>query len=213
MITIEEKLNVFTKLVLEKVQQEFDEKLMEINQKNNEVIEKHRAAIDQTSKKLLEDLTKKGEAKKNKMISKAKLEKKRKILHKKQELIDRLMENVGKKAMAFTDDEAYQTFFHQSISKVLSSFQGEEGIQLFVTTKDADRFGDFIYQEGEKAGFTKEQMDIAVSLEDIVGGIVVVNRQRTLRIDASIQTVIEEHRQLIGQKLYDAFKEAGDIDE
>ncbi len=210
MITIEEKLKVFAGLVVGKAQREFEQKLAEVKGKNHEIIEQHRASIRQEGEKIIQDLTRKGQAQKNKAISKAKQEKRKKILNKKQQLMDRLAEDIRNRAVRFTEQEAYESFFAECVAKAVSAFGREDGIRLLATQKDVGRFKEIIYEQGERSGFQREQIDISACREDIIGGIVAGNTQRTLSADCSITALLQEQRQLIGQKLYNVLGKAGD---
>jgi V/A-type H+-transporting ATPase subunit E len=210
MITIEEKLKVFTRLVLGKAHQEYEQKLTGMTGKNKQVIEEHTASVAKRAQRIIEASIKKGQVQANRTVLKAKMERKRKILHKKQQLAHRLFENIKSRAVRFTGEQAYGDFFDECLSEVFSLLRGENSIMLVVTAEDAQRFKAVILKEAEKNGFSKEQLDISVSREDIIGGIVAVNSRRTLRVDCSVMTMLEDHRQLIGRELYHAVERAGD---
>lgn len=211
MITLEGKLSVFTKLVLGKARREFNEKQKEINTQNEGKIQKQVLRLKQESEKIVKEWVKKGELGKNKQISKANLDKKRQILNKKQELIARLVKNLERKALEFTQHDEYKDFLKDILSKVLLNFENDKPVTLFLTDRDLERYKSFILDEAQNYGFSQESIEMLVLEEAFIGGIIGVNKDRTFRINYSISSMIEEKRQWIGQKLYDEFDKAGGV--
>ncbi|WZL73472.1 V-type ATP synthase subunit E [Clostridiaceae bacterium 35-E11] len=211
MVTIEEKLGIFTKLVLDKVQHEFDEELQEINRNNTERIQAHQARLEKEREKTIKEMTKKAEVEKNKMISKAHLDQKRKILFKRQEILEKQIQNLKKKALLFTDTEEYKIHLKKQLREILTNLSNEKAIILYLTHKDMTKHKVFLLQEARNYGFDGINIEVSPAGEEIIGGMIGVNQSRTLKIDASILSKIEENRQLIGKKLYDALKKAGGL--
>lgn len=211
MITIEEKLNVFNKLVLGQVQQEFQEKYDEINRKNNEIIEDHKKKLQKKKERIIQDYITKGKNEKNKLISQANINKKRLILTRKQEFIQRVVEGLYEKAQQFCHSNEYQKFLMGILDMLLPKFEGQNGITIYMNKSDMDRFSSIVKEKAISFGFNQENINIEVFNEEIFGGIMVFNEDKTLKMDYSINTIIEENRWLIGQKVYEALQESGDI--
>lgn len=211
MITIEEKLNVFTKLVLGHVQQEYEEKHQEISKVNNKKIETYKVRLEERKSEIIEDFVSKGKIEKNKLVSQASLDKKRKILNKKQELIERILSNLHKKAREFTHTSEYEGFLTGILREILPPFKGERALKIIVSQRDLERYRDLVLSEAYKVGFEEKDVQVMAAREEVTGGIVVFNQDMTLKVDSLIDTIIEEFRPTIGQKLYDALKEAGDL--
>jgi len=211
MITLEEKLSVFTKLVLGKARQELNEKQKEINTQNEGKIQEQALKLEQESEKTVKEWVKKGELEKNRQISKANLDKKRQILNKKQELVIRLVKNLEKKALEFTFKDEYKDFLKDILSKVLLNFKKNEPVTLYLTDRDLERYKAFILDEAQNHGFSPKNIEVLPLEEAFIGGIIGVNKDMTFRINYSISSMIEDKRQWIGQKLYDEFNKAGGV--
>jgi len=211
MITIEEKLNVFTKLVLGHVQQEFEKKYQEINRENDEKIEEHKTKLQERKERIVEDFISKGKIEKNKLISQANLDKKRKILNKKQEFIERIVDSLYKMAEAFCESPEYEGYLVRMLTEILPRFAHEKSVRVFINERDMKNHIELIVREAEKVGFDKEHIQLLKIQEEIVGGLTVYNDDMTLKVDSTIDAIIEENRHKIGQKLYEALKEAGDL--
>lgn len=213
MVTIEEKLKVFERLVVGKARQEFRQRLDEIGDENRRIMEAHRARVDATSREIIEKFISKARLDGNKMVSRALQQKKKRVLEKKQQLADRLFQNVKEKAEAFTGRPAYCDFFGRCLSEAVAAMRGEDGIVLRATGKDIRRFERDILMECERNGFSRERVRISDSGEDMIGGVVAVNHKGTMRVDCSIAALLEDRKNLIGKKLYDGLKRAEDEDE
>lgn len=202
MITVEGKLEVFTKLVLEKVQHEYEAKKREIDEKNNEAIEKHRLKVKKKANKIFEEMVNRGEMEKNRLISRAKIDKKRFILGKKEELLDRLINRIEKLVVRFTYEEDYKAYFENSLYQVLDNLKNKESIILFITDKDKIKFHERIGKILDEKGFDTEKTVIQTMNPTLIGGIIALDAEETIKIDASIKTQIDDNRNLMGEMLY-----------
>lgn len=203
MITMEEKLKVFTKLVLEKVQNEYDERAREIKEKNNKIIQNHKAKLREKSKQIIQDFVKKGEIEKNRMISKAKLDSKKKILNKREELLNKFIANLEKKARQFTYEEEYKNFLENSVDRVLIGLKDKEHICIYVTDKDRDRYGEIMNRLFVKHDFDSQKISIFTLDSEFIGGVIGIDKEESIKIDCTIKTLIEDNKNLIGQMLYE----------
>lgn len=204
MITVEEKLDVFTKLVLEKVQKEYEEKRREIEERNNKVIRKHRLEINEKAQRIVKNMVGRGEIQKNRVLSRAKVESKRVVLSKKEELLEKLVKNIQVKAGQFTYEDNYRGYLENCLSEVLSNLKNKEPIILFLTDKDRSKHEKLIIDIVKQKGFDTDKVQIQSLDTRLIGGVIAIDQEKTIKVDCSIKTKIEDNRNLIGQILYDA---------
>ena len=69
----------------------------------------------------------------------------------------------------------------------------------------------FILNKALEYGFTKENIRILPLDVEAIGGIIGTNQNMTIRLDSSIAAIIDDHHNLIGQRLYDALKAGGGL--
>ena len=206
MITIEEKLNVFTKLVLGHVQVEYEEKYNEINRQNNAIIEEHKQKLVQKKERIIEEYILKGKNERNRLISQGTIERKRKILSRKQQFIEKIVEELYDMALEFCNSQEYEGFMVRILEDILERFSEEKAIRIFVNDRDLKKFSQLFMKLIEKRSFSQDSIYIATSKDEIVGGLVVYNEDMTLKVDSSINTIIEGHRWKIGQRIYEALQ-------
>ncbi len=213
MITVEKKLNIFSKLILEKEQNESDVKLEEMKKNNEKTIQAHKKKLEQKAKEIINNKVNKANMEKNAMMSKVTGDAKNKILTKKRELLERLMEGIRDKARLFTDTPEYEGYLQKSFIEVLSSLEEEQGVIIHVMQRDIERYKEKLITTMVQKGINQSDVDITPSTSDIIGGLLGQNKSQTIRIDATISTIIEDGKSIIGQILYEELKKAGDIDE
>ncbi|MGF7058496.1 V-type ATP synthase subunit E [Brassicibacter mesophilus] len=213
MITVEKKLNIFSKLILEKEQNESDTKLQEMKKNNEKIIQDHKEKIEEKARHLINNRVSKANVEKNTIISKVTSEAKNKILAKKKELLDRTIEGIKNKAKQFTDMPEYEIYLMNSVSEVLSALKGEQGVSMYLLQKDTERFNEKLTDIIIQNGFNQSDIEIMPTTYDIIGGVFAENKTKTIRIDATIKTVIEDNKSTIGQILYEELKKAGGKDE
>lgn len=211
MITIEEKLNTFSKLVFEKEQKRADEKLKNIFDMNYKSIEEHKKEIEKKCKEIVDKKIKEGNMKKNEMVSKASLDARNKTLVKKRLMLKTLIDEVEDKAKIFVESSEYKSFLLNKLSEILSDVNKDDVLSIYLAEKDIDRFKKDVLQLIEYSVLDIHKIDIIPMDKDIVGGILMVNHKRGIQIDNTIKTMIEDNKDLIGRLLYECLEEAGDI--
>ncbi|AOT70111.1 V-type ATP synthase subunit E [Geosporobacter ferrireducens] len=213
MITIEEKLNVFTKLVFERIQEESSYLLKEMENKNQQMIQEQQEKLKLQSEKLIQEMALKGETKKNQMVAKANMDRKIKILEKKQQLLHRLLQELQDKALDFTTTSAYDDFFKKTLGEVLGQLKGEEEILLYIREADLGRYRGIIGETMDAFGLQQEQYSLLPAEETILGGMIALNGTHRMRIDASLLALLRDHEKKVGQLLYHALEKEGEHNE
>ncbi|WP_425446868.1 V-type ATP synthase subunit E [Dethiothermospora halolimnae] len=206
MITIEKKLNTFSKLVFEKEQKKAQEKLEEIEKENQKIIESHKEEIQAKVKNIIDKKVKSAEIKKRQMISKANVNAKKNILEKKKELLDKIVDDVTEKARIYTDKEDYKDYLLENILDSLSGLDDKD-IYVYLTEKDKNKYGYTIEKKLMDKGYN---VKAKITDEDIIGGGVIINSNKSVRIDDTMKSKIEDNKKKIGNILYNALEKAGD---
>lgn len=213
MITVEEKLNIFSKLIFEKVQNESDEILDKMYRENKKIIEDYRDEIKKKEDELINKKVRSGQLEKNRMISDANSEYKKNILNKNNDLFKRMIRQIERLAREFTTSEKYVQFLNKILMNVLSEFEKDESITIFVMKKDYEKHIENILKSLIDNNFDTNRVKIEIIPKDIIGGVIIVNSINTIRIDLSIKNKIEENKNYIGQMLYKEFDKVSDKNE
>lgn len=207
MITIEDKLNIFYKIVLEKEKEESLKVLNEIEEKNKATLDKHRERLFKVKDDIIEKSIKNGEVKKDELISQEIVEARKRIFTKKEGLLDDLILSLEKKAKDFVNSEEYSQYLLDGIGRVLKDI-GDKYIIIYLKNEDRLRLSGSIAKIGIEIG---KKISFENATEDIIGGFIVSDIDKKYLIDESFKGKIEENKYLIGEELYSTLGKAGDI--
>lgn len=207
MITIEDKLNIFYKIVLEKEKEESLKVLNEIEEKNKAILDKHRERLFKVKDDIIEKSIKNGELKKDELISQEIVEARKRIFTKKEGLLDDLILSLEKKAKDFVNSEEYSQYLLDGIGRVLKDIE-DEAIIIYLKNEDRLGLSGSIAKVGIEIG---KKISFENANEDIIGGFIVSDIDKKYLIDESFKGKIEENKYLIGEELYSTLGKAGDI--
>lgn len=210
MVTIEEKIRLFSELVYQDIVKESDGKLQKIESQNKEKLEVAKKKYEAEVNKIFESQKKKTEHKKTQMMSFVNMQQKRKILSAKEVCIHRMMSRLTKKAVVFCQSDKYLKYLANTIETFVPVFEGEEQIHVCMVKEDLDRVKDFVVAEIKKQGFQEEQIVFEPADAGIIGGLVFENNDKIIRMDGSIQAKFDEKKEEIIHSVYEQLNEVGD---
>lgn len=207
MVTLEQKLDLFRKMVGEKVKKEADEQLAQKEEEIAAYLQEQKASLQRQTERSEKAASEKIRRQKSETISSLMQSQKRELLHLEEELLDDLMKKVEIKGRAFVESEAYPLFIEKALKSVLASFREGERLTIrmapssFARAKatadqvmEAAGCGSYALQEGEDA---------------FIGGFVAENEDRTLRINKTLAEGIRRKREEIGRLLYEQISREG----
>lgn len=207
MITVKDKLNIFYRIVLEKAEKQEMETLEELSKKNDATKKEYTEKINKKKEELIQKKVRNAELKRNERVSVATESGKHRILNKKKELLSDLTGELLKRAEKFSESAQYRDYLLNEMDKATREVE-DDNIVIYLKSDDINRFGSeisgLLKKNGKKAIFN----DIK---NDIIGGFMLSDQEKTYLIDNTFNTKIEENEYIIGGKLYEKLEEAGDI--
>lgn len=208
MITIKDKLEIFNKLIYEEEEEKYRKALEELESRNKEILEKKKLELknkreeELKRKKLLE------ERQKNNIVSQKSQEIKSKLLSKRKEILEDLIDSLEEKANSYTFTDEYKVTLVKEISKLVETINDRE-IIITITEDDKPKIEDDILKIADR--YNKKIYISTVKKSILIGGFILSDTEKTYAIDNSYKTIIEENRYEIGKRLYRALEEAGDF--
>jgi len=197
--SIEDKISLFTKVIIEKIELDFQQK----NTKLVKYYESRKSAIikdnEERKKVVITRITKDVKTKKQQMILKAKSKMHLKVLKKKQEFIERIVEEVKKKTKTFIDTAEYIEFLKEAIKQVLSRFSKDQFVN-FNFSRDDLRTNQKIILTTIKSFRDEDTYKIEAD-NSLIGGVFVKSENGRLEIDFTINSIMEDSKKLIGKYL------------
>ncbi|WP_326908886.1 V-type ATP synthase subunit E family protein [Sedimentibacter sp. MB31-C6] len=212
MVTIEQKLLLFSKLLNQSMDKKFNEDFKEIEKQNELRIQKNKEEVDREAKEIEEKAKKKAETKRIESLSKSKVIIKREIIVLKENYYNIFMENFKNKLQEFIKSKIYKTFLEKEILEFQKYIKSSEDCNLiiYLTKKDNDNYSSFLKEEFKK--YPKIENISFIIREDILGGLIIEIVDKNVKVDLSIDAILEENKSYIMQTIFEAL-EAGDYND
>ena len=197
--TLEDKISLFTKVMIERIEYDFQKKQKELV----EHCEKRKANIienyEERKKIALVKAARNAEFKKQQLILKTRSELHLEILKKRNEFIERIMDDVKKRTNIFIRTTEYKGFLKNAISQVLSKFSDDQYICFSFSRNDIENNRKYILEtlKSLKNEGTYEIKDD----KSLTGGLFVKSDDGKVEVNFTIDNIVEDSKKLVGQYL------------
>lgn len=196
MITIEEKLNLFTRIIYDKVEKQNADTISKFNQECGSLIKQKTDEFAKQADLMEKQIEKEAEKEKLQILSKARIEGKKMIVDKKDEIVKDAVNSVLVSARDFTETDQYGEMLMQDIKSALMEIGDSTSMNLYITEKDSARYNDKI-----KGIFNG--IDLKITCDDsLIGGFILIDMEKNIKIDMSFTDRVNSARNLIGERLF-----------
>lgn len=207
MITVEDKLDIFYKLVYVEEEQKCIKQMEELESKIKATLEEKKEELEKKKAAFIDRKILLANIQKNEMISQANENKKISLLQDRERLLDDILIALETKAKDFVQSKDYIGYLINKISNLLSSIDEK---QIIITLNKGDNIKlQNSIQELEKR-FNKS-ITLETSNMNIIGGFMIQDSQKTFNLDNSFKIIIEDNKYEIGKRLFTSLENAGDI--
>jgi len=197
--TIEDKISLFTKVVIERIELDFQQK----QKKLVEYYESRKTTIikdnEERKKTVVARATKDAETKKQQVILKTRSAMHLAVLKKRQEFADRIMDEVKKRTRTFVGTAEYVEFLKEAIKQVLSKFSDDQFVSFSFSRNDIENQREVILRTIKS--FRNEVTYKIEVVDSLTGGVFVKSGDGRLEIDFTINTILKESNKLVGEIL------------
>lgn len=197
--TIEDKISLFTKVVIERIELDFQQKqkkLVEYYESRKTTLIKDNQERKRTAVVIA---TKDAETKKQQMILKTRSAMHLAVLKKRQEFVERIMDEVKKRTRAFIGTVEYVDFLMEAIKQVLFKFSDDQLVSFSFSRNDIKNKWEVILNTIKS--FRDEVTYKIEAVDSLIGGVFVKSGDGRLEIDFTINTILEESNKLVGEIL------------
>ncbi len=213
MVTIEQKLTLFSKLLHQDIKEETDRKFYELEKEYEKIRAESRLCTDKEANELIEQAKRKAESKKIELISKGKLCSKKETMLTKEKVVERFIAALEERIKTFILTPDYKSYLTKVISG-LGSLKGYANpLVIYVTEHDLETNQEFIKEALMKIGISSNKLSFKQVGEEILGGLIIEDPALNMRIDESILAMLEENKDSIVEKITLAIGEVGGKDE
>ena len=208
MITIEDKIKLFYKLLNQSMDIHLTEDLKDIEDNYKYKIQRLQSVVDKEAKDIEEKAAQRVEVRRAESLSKSKVIIKKDIMALKEKYYVIFMNKFNSKLAEFVQSEEYKSFLSNIISRVVTEIKGYEDCNLLVymSKNDIDKYGDFVKAEINK------KISLNVNFKqnpNIIGGLIAEIKEKNIKIDSSIDAVVEDNKMYIMQTIFETL-EVGD---
>nr|WP_302596015.1 V-type ATP synthase subunit E [uncultured Cellulosilyticum sp.] len=210
MVTIEQKLTLFSKLLNQELKEEVDKKSLELEKEYEGKIAESKYKIDKKAADIIDDARKRAETKKIELISKGKMSSKKETMLTKEKVVVRFMEALIERTRKFTDKPTYENYLVKTIKELDELKTYKNPLIVYMTAKDLERYQSLVKSSLVELGLKPEQVQLEAAANDMIGGLIITDPILNMKVDLSMRSIIEESKERIVELVTLALGEAGE---
>ena len=194
MITIDEKLELFTKIIFEKIEKENGAQIEEFERKYGNLVEERKEQFQKEAERILRNSEREIEREKTRILSRAKVEEKKLLRNTEKAMFDETIDALLEYGKGYRKTEEYRQKASSELAAVLANVESEE-IEIRAHSEDILRFQELVdpLLQGKKVHWIAD--------EDVIGGFILREPSLGIRYDMSIAGKILASRETIGSML------------
>ena len=184
-----EKLNTFTSLVLKDAEQKREKLLENVQKEYSERIDAKENELLQGAYENIQQNIQSAQYSANERVLHAELDSKKKLIMRREEIIDDVMKLSRAKIVEFIESDKYEEWLLSKIEKAL--FEVGKGSKTIYISSDDIKLKEKIEQIPDTSRITVE----ASGEKDFLGGTKVLNTDRKVAVDYSFKEMLSEEKQ------------------
>ena len=193
MDNLTEKLNTFTSLVLKDAEQKRDKLLENVQKEYSERLDAKENELLQDAYENIQQNIQSARKGANERVLHAELDSKKRVILRREEIIDEVMKEARKRLVEFAESDKYEAWLLDKIEKAL--FEVGKGSKTIYISSDDLKLKEKIEQIPDMARLTVE----ASPERDFIGGAKVFNTDRKVAVDYSFKEMLSEQKQVFLQ--------------
>lgn len=184
-----EKLNTFTSLVLKDAEQKREKLLENVQKEYSERIDAKENELLQGVYENIQQNIQSAQKSANERVLHAELDSKKKLIMRREEIIDDVMKLSRAKIVEFIESDKYEEWLLSKIEKAL--FEVGKGSKTIYISSDDIKLKEKIEQIPDTSRITVE----ASGEKDFLGGAKILNTDRKVAVDYSFKEMLSEEKQ------------------
>lgn len=208
MITVEEKLDIFHKIVYRDEEEKFLQALKELEEANERLLENKRKELEQQRDEIIRRKKSQARIERNELRSRELEDTKARLRAKRKELEIDLVDAIVKKAKEYVTTREYGEYLCHNLDRHLKEFEDDE---LVLILRENDKLISENCIKGLKTA-TGKTFIVQTMDEEMIGGFIISDKNRTFNIDHTLRTLIKEKEYLIGKRLCQTLEGVGELD-
>lgn len=210
MVTINQKLSLFSNLLQRSINETFKLEMYDLQQEYSDKLQRSKEAADRQAAEIIRKAGKKAEAERTEQISRIRVEFKKEYMSIREKYFSRFMERITTEMKKFTESEKYRGYMLSLADKLKGAGRLPDSLVIYMTGQDIERHGEAVMKS------LREQKNSDITLKEapdsMIGGFIAEDPADRIRMNMSMSALIEDNRPYIMQALFRAI-EAGDAND
>jgi len=202
MITIEQKIEQFRRMVLGHAQHALEEKVSKLDQSDLLAMETMKQELESLGNKHIEEHVHLALLDRKRQLAQAKLHKTHSLLRVKHQFVESVLEELKVKAREVTLKEGYREIVLNDVQSVTAQLSDEDSLRIFVTAEMMSWQAEF-----EKLLSRFKKVEILESDQDLIGGVILESSLAGERYDMSYLSRIVHSEALKGGRVFEILNE------
>lgn len=183
---VEDKLDHFSKMILQSATSKRNEKIETVEKEKQKVLEKKELEFLEEAYHQIQDYLRKLRKKKNEIISRATMDGRRKLLNKREKIVKEIFQEVEEEILQFTKTPEYYAYLVESIKKN-QQLINDEDVTIFISPTDEQ------YLEELNKKFQNKVM-VDEKEQDMLGGCKIVSKTKNIVVNDSLRQKLNQQR-------------------
>lgn len=196
-VTVEGKLELFRKVLIEHIEEEWDEKREQLVKDMDERLSEKSKELKKQMKTILRERQSRAGEKRKTVITKIQSEADDELAKIKENYLVNLVNTLKDWCIQFIDSDEYKAFLTKNIEDSMKMMKGENW-EISLLKKDKDKFGTLIMNNMKN----EKNIEFVESSPDNIGGFTLVDKDNGIMVDLSIKTLLDEGKEYMGKLLY-----------
>jgi len=214
MVTIEQKLTLFSKLLNQSMDYNFNEELKKMDEQYKDLLQKNKDEVDKEVLEIEGRARKQADMKLVESTSKSKVLFKKEKMRLKEKYFEMFIDNLKKTINEFVSSDKYKNYLSktiESLNEELNKSNKEySDLTIYLNSQDYNKYKEFIKQEIENK---QKGINITFKTEnDIIGGVILESTENNFKIDFTINAVLKDNESTIMQELFEALEAGEKVD-
>lgn len=196
-VSIEDKIELFRNIIFKDIEESASLKKHRAEESFEQEKSRLLKEVEAKRKHIICEAEKKAQKERQQLIAKVKSQAYHKLLDKKQQFINEIIELLGEKAKDFVSEEGYKEYLSKNLVKAAAIFENSGFVNLYFTKRDLEVLKELISQS-IASGNLKGRCRFNEAAESIIGGFYAEDENQEIQVDYTLKSLIEENHELIG---------------
>jgi V/A-type H+/Na+-transporting ATPase subunit E len=208
-VTIEDKIELFSKVIYGSIEEESSKKRERLADAHKKELDEICKEIEERKVEIVEAAIAKAEREKVKLIAKANNQHQHILLDKNQQAIQKVMERLQEFARAFTETQDYKGYMKRNIESIIMTLDKSKQITFYCMEKDLQLVGQILEELIDANSQIK--YEIKKTTYNIIGGIIAEDMINLMQLDLTLKTLLDEYKDTVGAAITDKFDEVSNL--